>query len=246
MFQLLISPGNEGLLSKYKKCCPPSCTSAKVTLDSSEVIPYPSAEHKRKWDAFTSGNASAQGLDGVRDAIEFRIQLKIGGTQRTIKEEYAYGFSQILGEIGGIWGLFLGVSVLSICEAGLVSLSNIFLRRSVGSTWIEFDTISFSNNPAMFSEGFWRKRWRFFSSNLTGLAAQFSWNKSKMHLFEHRKMLEDQNTIHYFEFTGAKSLNKICREWLADIICMRRQGRVLRLLIKTIFGHGIVAMCQIY
>jgi hypothetical protein len=68
-------------------------------------------------DAFVSGVTYA----GIRGWLRSTFVNRI-------RQEYSYDFTQLLSEIGGSWGLFLGISLINILDA--IDRSGKILRAS--------------------------------------------------------------------------------------------------------------------
>jgi hypothetical protein len=47
---------------------------------------------------------------------------------KVVEQQYAFGLHQLIGELGGTWGLFLGLSILSVLNV-IEELSLVILRR---------------------------------------------------------------------------------------------------------------------
>ena len=55
-------------------------------------------------------------MDGKEEVFRVSIQYQNPDSYKIIEEKQLYGWDQILGEIGGLVGLMLGASMISLVE----------------------------------------------------------------------------------------------------------------------------------
>lgn len=101
------------------ECSPKLCTTIKYTLTPVNTKPFLGYKLNQKYNKFIDGDNSVN--FGENDKIPYRLVIRLGGMSTTVREDYSYKFNEILGEIGGIWGLFLGASLLGMIETAFSS-----------------------------------------------------------------------------------------------------------------------------
>jgi hypothetical protein len=107
----------QAMLNSYRRnatdslvasCCPNKCADSQydyrvvVSEDTSQAM-------QSHFDL--SDNLTKSRMFTGRVVLYWRT-----GNVEVIEDQYSYGFTQFVGELGGTWGLFLGVSIISVLE----------------------------------------------------------------------------------------------------------------------------------
>ena len=91
--------------------------SKKETKSEVERCPFPCQELELQAIAtFSERTPLMKKMDGKEEVFRVSIQYQNPDSYKIIEEKQLYGWDQILGEIGGLVGLMLGASMISLVE----------------------------------------------------------------------------------------------------------------------------------
>ena len=91
--------------------------SKKETISEVERCPFPCEELELQAIAtFSERTPWMKEMDGKEEVFRVSIQYQNPDSYKIIEEKQLYGWDQILGEIGGLVGLMLGASMISLVE----------------------------------------------------------------------------------------------------------------------------------
>jgi hypothetical protein len=90
-----------------------------TTADGKECCLHPCSKYNYEFKEYSNdrrdGNYNtAQSSTILSSTIFLKMKNKF---IRVYRQQYSYDFAEMLGEIGGTWGLFLGASFLTLFEA---------------------------------------------------------------------------------------------------------------------------------